>query len=386
MFSLLLYTNCLPENQFLDDYWKTPIPEQGDVPKEFSSLESSLSPKACGSCHKDQFQAWNESLHSKTISNGFLWQIPSMQEKDVRRCLSCHSPMTESQAYLLKNFNFPVEIKKEWKVYLDSDISYDGLSCANCHLRNHQRFGPPKQSKSNTFSSRTHNSFNPQPEFEESYFCKKCHDSPDDANQIKGKKLMEVYKEWSESRFAKEGVQCQTCHMPERKHLWKGIHDKDMVNSGIEKDLVVKIKDLVEVTAFVKSVNIGHKFPTYSVPKIYIRIWKLEEGKKTILDERIIGRILDTSLTQEMTDTRLLPGETLYITSSFPKSKTPITVFFEAEVEPKEMYQRVFQEKLNSDTYKDLDSKEKAFLLMALKESKQSKYKLFQITKKINAD
>ncbi len=24
--------------------------------------------------------------------------------------------------------------------------------------------------------------------------------------------------------------QCQTCHMPDRRHLWRGIHDSDMVN------------------------------------------------------------------------------------------------------------------------------------------------------------
>jgi len=54
-----------------------------------------------------------------------------------------------------------------------------------------------------------------------------------DGFALNGKLLQSTYDEWKASRFARQGVQCQDCHMPDRRHRWRGIHDADMVRSGL---------------------------------------------------------------------------------------------------------------------------------------------------------
>ena len=66
-----------------------------------------------------------------------------------------------------------------------------------------------------------------------SEFCQSCHQFAPDGLALNGKLLENTYAEWKASRFAREGVQCQDCHMPDRRHLWRGIHDPAMVRSGL---------------------------------------------------------------------------------------------------------------------------------------------------------
>ena len=54
-----------------------------------------------------------------------------------------------------------------------------------------------------------------------------CHQFTPDGFALNGKLLETTYNEWKASRFAREGVQCQDCHMPDRRHRWRGIHDPD---------------------------------------------------------------------------------------------------------------------------------------------------------------
>ncbi len=65
-------------------------------------------------------------------------------------------------------------------------------------------------------------------DFWKSDFCAVCHQfSPDQA--INGKLLENTVEGWRQSPQAAAGQTCQSCHMPSRRHLWRGIHDPDMV-------------------------------------------------------------------------------------------------------------------------------------------------------------
>jgi hypothetical protein len=91
-----------------------------------------------------------------------------------------------------------------------------------------------------------------------------------------GKLLENTYNEWRGSRFAREGVQCQDCHMPERRHRWRGIHDADMVRSGLTitaKPGAARYRpgEIAVVTLRVTSTRIGHAFPTYVTPRVVLR-------------------------------------------------------------------------------------------------------------------
>ena len=46
------------------------------------------------------------------------------------------------------------------------------------------------------------------------------------ASRLNGKPLENTYEEWRKSPAARRGLQCQNCHMPDRRHLWRGIHDR----------------------------------------------------------------------------------------------------------------------------------------------------------------
>ncbi|MBM9577890.1 hypothetical protein JWG45_12105 [Leptospira sp. 201903070] len=54
----------------------------------------------------------------------------------------------------------------------------------------------------------------------------------------------------------------------------------------------------------------GHKLPTYSVPKIFVSLSWIRNGKVfRPLSEKTIGRVTDLELETEFEDTRVSPGE-----------------------------------------------------------------------------
>jgi len=62
------------------------------------------------------------------------------------------------------------------------------------------------------------------------------------------------------------------CHMPDRRHRWRGIHDADMVRSGLTitaKTGAARYRpgETALVTLRVTSTCVGHAFPTYVAPR-----------------------------------------------------------------------------------------------------------------------
>src|SRR2546428_12701679 len=63
--------------------------------------------------------------------------------------------------------------------------------------------------------------------------------------------------------------------MPERRHLWRGIHDADMVRSGLTITAAAgaaryRPGDAAAVTLRVTSTRVGHAFPTYVTPRVVL--------------------------------------------------------------------------------------------------------------------
>src|SRR5947207_165756 len=134
----------------------------------------------------------------------------------------------------------------------------------------HQRFGPPRRdgSLAPTAPSETlpHNGVTRAPAFLRSEFCQSCHQFTADGFALNGKLLENTYNEWKASRFAREGVQCQDCHMPDRRHLWRGVHHPEMVRSGVTIDASAgasryRPAEIVSVTLTVENTRVGHAFP-----------------------------------------------------------------------------------------------------------------------------
>jgi hypothetical protein len=383
-FALTLSSVSCIEDSFIASHWKVPIEEQGLPPAHFSAVEAKLTPESCGTCHIDQWNHWKNSLHRNSMTTGVQWQLHGLGEKASESCFACHSPLKESQTLIGLNENWLNEYPSSMESYYPSDTKELGISCASCHVRKHVRYGPPPKNLNSNATTSPHNGYVIKTEFESSMFCKNCHESPGSVNLIEGKKMMETFTEWQSSSYSQKGIQCQNCHMPDRNHLWKGIHDKEMVLSGIEKSLIfTDLGDSIELKASLKSVNIGHRFPSYAVPKIYLNLSLVNrKNKQKPIGEHTIGRLMDINVSKEFYDTRLLPGQTAEIKVIIQKVelKKYKLVKFEAVVDPDELYVRMFTSNLENQATLGHTPRVIKLIEDALVQKKNTNYNLFTLS------
>jgi hypothetical protein len=305
------------EREFLDRHWRRPISPQGEAPSRFSALERSLAPASCGTCHPAQFADWKTTRHARAMGPGVAGQLADMARNDpasVAECLACHAPLSEQQPTLVGPKG-PARNRA-----FDAALERQGLVCGACHVRHHERFGPPRRDgtleSAAPRSSLPHNGATRTPAFLRSEFCASCHQFGPDGFALNGKLLENTYEEWRASPAAREGRQCQDCHMPDRRHLWRGIHDLDMVKSGIEISLTTdrpryRPGEEVRATLGIASVNVGHYFPTYVTPRIGVRAVLVDAAGRTVAGserEASIGRDVTLDLSRERADTRIAPG------------------------------------------------------------------------------
>ncbi|MCW7482614.1 ammonia-forming cytochrome c nitrite reductase subunit c552 [Leptospira kanakyensis] len=380
---ILMFVSC-SDSSFLQSHWNHPIPELGTPPSHFSTLEKNLNPRACGTCHQNQFQNWEKSFHAKSASPGFLWQKEIFTQEEYKSCLNCHSPLAETKLEIDSNFQTPEIISSKSHNFPDG-IDNPSILCASCHIRNQIRFGPPPRTnvtKIKTSGSMSHNSYVVKEEFESSEFCKSCHESKETGVRLSGKRLMEVYTEWERSPFAKQGIQCQNCHMPDREHSWKGIHDKTFVQNSLKPIWEVKEQNgQYQIQAELKNIGVGHNFPTYLVPKVYLRFYVIFKNKKLpiLLEESVVGRVVNTDLTEEYLDTRIKPNESHKVRFNYePKENLVSEMIWEIEVDPDEQYVRSFEEQLKTKAT-TLTTDAKKLLQESLSEKKNSRYILFTL-------
>jgi hypothetical protein len=305
------------EQDFIRTHWRRPIPPQGAAPARFSPLERSLAPVSCGTCHPDQFRDWQSSVHAKSMGPGISGQLAEMIKSEpaaARSCFTCHAPLAE-QSPLIRGSEGLVPNPD-----LDTQLQSQGIVCASCHVRGHQRFGPPR--RDGTVASRAplenlpHNGVTRTTAFLRSEFCASCHQFAPNGLALNGKLLENTFEEWRASPAARRGQQCQDCHMPDRRHLWRGIHDPEMVKSGVQITLATgraRYRQGEKLTArlTITSTGVGHDFPTYVTPRVLVRAQLLDAGGERVpgsLEERAIGREVPLDLAREIADTRIPAG------------------------------------------------------------------------------
>ncbi|MEJ2107763.1 MAG: multiheme c-type cytochrome [Acidiferrobacteraceae bacterium] len=347
-------TGVIPGNdtvaRFLKRHWAYPLAPEGSPPGNYSSLTASLAPASCGRCHRKQYDDWRTSLHSHSVGPGLLWQFRIMNQMQTNKCMRCHAPLAEQKALAAREFRWPGHPSSPLPTYVSPDLFRRGLICAGCHVRHHRRFGPPPLAgmPSGDKPGLPHGGFTSSKAFLDSRFCAGCHQFPADGPGLNGKLFEDTYREWRASRFAAEGVSCQSCHMPNRRHLWRGIHDPAMVRQGLDISLVVKreSKSLAVARAVIRSKAIGHDFPTYLVPKVKVTLYRLDPdgGSMHVLARRIIGRTVDATLTRETADTRIPPGGSSALTTHFATTSSSLAkVGLRIDVAPEEHYERMIR-------------------------------------------
>ncbi len=365
-------------NLWAIEYWQTPIPSQGEPPSQIHPLAQPLEAKNCKDCHLDKFEEWSSSLHSQAMGPGVYGQYFHFDGANKAECNVCHAPMTE-QWEQVRNADGNWEPNPEF----NKSLFEEGITCAACHLRQHQRTGPPLRPGQESLSDALHGAPVRTPFFEASEFCKGCHQHQADTLKIGGNTIENTYIEWLESPAYQQGQTCQSCHMPDRKHLWKGIHDKEMTASGVTIDHTVssntpKVGADFRATLTITNTGTGHMFPTYTTPAVFLKAAFLDEKGQAIskfYEEKIIQRRLNmnTNPWTEFFDTRLAPNESL--TLEFDKTVPPEAKSFQlwVWVEPDEFYEGFFRTTLrNSPNHKG-----RALLEEALQTTLDRQYSLF---------
>ena len=367
-------------------YWRKPIPPQGAPPETLADPARGLHPENCALCHYRQFQDWRESLHAQGMGPGVTGQFPGMSFAGQAQCLECHAPMSEQWAQLpnragwLDNTGF------------DGTLRDKGLVCSACHLRNHQRHGPPAtpnrvESGGMEASVLLHGEPVRTPHFQASEFCKGCHQHPPTSLIINGKTVENTYNEWLESGYPEQGKTCQQCHMPEGRHLWRGIHDPEMTRSGVtvrtELDPAQpEAGQPLRARLILTNSGTGHAFPTYTTPAVYMRAAILDAGGNVIpggnFEEILLQRQLDmsTSPWSESFDTRVFPGRSVTLDFARVVPEGAASVYLWVWVEPDQFYTGFYRARLQGG--EDFPGRE--VLEKALANSLESHYALFSRT------
>ena len=330
---------------FLARHWAQPLAPQGDPPADFTPPETALAPEGCGACHAAQLADWKTSLHSRAIGPGILWQLRTMDQQHGNDCLRCHAPLAEQKALMAMERGWPGAPASPPPSWVPKDLHRQGLACAACHVRRHERFGPmPRTPPAASEGKRPHGGFVAQAAFSDSRFCSPCHQFAPDGRQVNGKLLENTYDEWRASRQAREGHQCQSCHMPDRRHLWRGIHDPDMVRRALRRELAVARvgADRMRISLVVSNRDAGHFLPTYVVPKILSTVYLRGRGVQMLVGQHVIGRTLNVDLDREIADTRLAPDARQEVSFDVALPAGAWRVVLRTEVAPGEHYERMF--------------------------------------------
>ncbi len=372
---------------FLERHWKTPVPPQGKPPARYSPLEASLDPESCAVCHRLQYDDWKTSLHSKSMGPGIMGQTIELIRDDPEKvvlCYGCHAPLTEQQEKVAVKVASDTRFRTN-RSFLNL-LQPKGLTCAGCHVRGHQPFGPPKRDgtlgNSRPAFELPHGGAIRTPAFERAEFCEGCHQFRPDGYALNGKLLENTYNEWREGPYGREGRACQGCHMPDRRHLWRGIHDQEMVKNGVTIRLALdkaryRVGEEVRATITLTNSGVGHYFPTYVTPKILIGMELVDDAGARVagsFQQERIGRDATLDLRKELFDTRIPPGKTHTFQYARVINSPGLKLKASIVVSPDDFYIKFFEAMIPRARTKQA----RAWLEQALGEARESSYILFK--------
>jgi len=372
---------------FLEQHWQAPIPPQGKPPARFSPLEASLDPESCAACHRLQYDDWKGSLHSRSMGPGVMGQTLELIQDDPSTallCYGCHAPLAEQQEKIHRKRGTRSRFQRNPGFLAPQQAK--GLTCAACHVRKHERYGPPKRDGSLENSRPAlqlpHGGAIRTPAFERAEFCKGCHQFEPDGYALNGKLLENTYNEWKEGPYGLEGRACQSCHMPDRRHLWRGIHDPEMVKQGVTVHLALdkpryQVGEQLRATITLTNSGVGPYFPTYVTPKVMVQ-FELTDSEGTMVrgsfQKERLGREVTLDLSQEVFDTRIPPGKSHSVSYVRTISQSGLRLRASIVVSPDDFYIRFFEGIIP----KAKTRKATALLREALGAARKSTFMLFE--------
>jgi len=169
--------------------------------------------------------------------------------------------------------------------------------------------------------------------------------------------------------------------MPERRHLWRGIHDPEMVRSGVTITVRpagdrLSARERVTATLRVASTRIGHAFPTYVIPRVVLSAEQLDDAGAVVPGtrrERVLAREVALDLSRELADTRLAPGGAARLDYRVSRASEARRLRLRVVVEPDAFYTRFFEAVLEQGA-----GRGEADIRQALADARRSPYTLFE--------
>ncbi|MCC7176020.1 MAG: hypothetical protein IT159_12555 [Bryobacterales bacterium] len=271
-----------------------------------------------------------------------LWCLLALAAAGAGVCLSCHAPLAE----LVQD------------AALRQKVSWEGITCDYCHSLRDVTFkgGNPKAEivlslektgpLKDTFAlahktrySAVHTS---------SLICAPCHEY---RNSL-GLPVLTTYSEWQNSRYAKEGRGCQSCHMYQvagkvvdpkvrqstgamaNLHQMPGSHSLEQLNRTIKAQMPADREDgQLRISVEVSNAAAGHYVPTGSpMRQLVLEVTADPYSGRQLREERVYRRTLADSQGKPVerepqaflrgakvtSDNRLTPGEKRIETFRFP--------------------------------------------------------------------
>ncbi len=303
------------------------------------------SSRVCGACHVDIYGSWKNSLHAFSLSDpvfdaAYMQAIKESGEQARRLCLRCHAPLTI--------FNEDYDLSEA--------VTREGVTCDFCHTITEVHLDNPampfsvdlglvKRGVLRGSSSPAHDVAYSQLH-ERSDLCGGCHDykSPN------GALIMSTYDEWKRGPYAREGIQCQNCHMvrsagkvvspdvkmteAEHIHLHNLIRDADQLRSALAVSIVnvERMSWGISVKVLVENVGSGHMVPTGMPSREIVLTVTVQNEERTETQERRYRKVIadkeDRVLTRDfelllrgrkvVSDNRIRPREQRIEWFSFP--------------------------------------------------------------------
>ncbi|MCH7702977.1 MAG: cytochrome c family protein [Planctomycetes bacterium] len=180
------------------------------------SPENFNSAKDCAGCHPTYVAEWENSMHAYATVDP-VWRVlvdirkAEFDGAQDQMCVQCHTAIGTRGGEVVPGFS--------WDDL--SEISLEGVTCEACHKVSGMRriynsgheldeTGPLRGTIEDPVANSYHESEYSEL-FGQAKFCGGCHDIIDMA---RGLQLERPYEEFLASPAAKEGRNCQTCHMP----------------------------------------------------------------------------------------------------------------------------------------------------------------------------
>jgi hypothetical protein len=149
------------------------------------------------------------------------------------------------------------------------------------------------------------------PALDDVALCAGCHQFGPEA-AVNGKPLENLVAEWAASDWARAGATCQSCHLPDGRHLFQGIHAPELVAASVE----VRWTQTSAGTGALALTNsaVGHAFPSYATPRVVLSVQPEDARGRPVgaPATRVLQRQLraDAQGWHEDADTRVPPGQT----------------------------------------------------------------------------